>query len=94
MANKVIIGSNKDAMIIVTDQTIKFSSGTVTLNMTETANAYGKAIRNAIVQLKSASTAVITSAIVSSNVLTVKCSNLSGTAFTGEIACTVVLFLS
>lgn len=81
-------------MIIVTDQTIKFSSGTVTLNMTETANAYGKAIRNAIVQLKSASTAVITSAIVSSNVLTVKCSNLSSTGFSGEIACTVVLFLS
>ena len=94
LLNKIAIGSNKNTTMVITDQIIKFSNGTATLLMQELASEYGKTIRSAMVQLKSASTAVITSAIVSNNSMTVKCSNLSGTGFSGEIACTVILFLS
>ena len=69
------------------------SNGTATLNMESVASSYEKTILNAFVQLKNASSATITSAIVSDNTLTIKCSNLSGTPYDGTIPCTVLLFL-
>ena len=93
LGNKIIIGSNKDTVLIVTDQTINFLNGQGTVNVSSIASAYSKTVRNAIVQLKSASRAVVTSATVSENKVVVKCSNLSGTAFTGDIATTVLLFM-
>lgn len=93
LGNKIIIGSNKDTVLIVTDQTINFLNGQGTMNVSSIASAYSKTVRNAIVQLKSASSAVVTSATVSENKVAVKCSNLSGTAFTGNIATTVLLFM-
>lgn len=93
LGNKIIIGSNKDTVLIVTDQTINFLNGQGTVNVSSIASAYSKTVRNAIVQLKSASSAVVTSATVSENKVAVKCSNLSGTAFTGNIATTVLLFM-
>lgn len=93
LGNKIIIGSNKDTVLIVTDQTINFLNGQGTVNVSSIASAYSKTVRNAIVQLKSASSAVVTSATVSENKVAVKCSNLSGTAFTGDIATTVLLFM-
>lgn len=93
LGNKIIIGSNKDTVLIVTDQTINFLNGQGTVNVSSIASAYSKTVRNAIVQLKSASSAVVTSATVSENKVAVKCSNLSGTAFTGNIDTTVLLFM-
>lgn len=93
LGNKIIIGSNKDTVLIVTDQTINFLNGQGTVNVSSIASAYSKTVRNAIVQLKSASSAVVTSATVSENKVVVKCSNLSGTAFAGDIATTVLLFM-
>ncbi len=93
LGNKIIIGSNKDTVLIVTDQTINFLNGQGTVNVSSIASAYSKTVRNAIVQLKSASSAVVTSATASENKVAVKCSNLSGTAFTGDIATTVLLFM-
>lgn len=93
LGNKIIIGSNKDTVLIVTDQTINFLNGQGTVNVSSIASAYSKTVRNAIVQLKSASSAVVTSATVSENKVAVKCSNLSGTALTGNIATTVLLFM-
>lgn len=93
LGNKIIIGSNKDTVLIVTDQTINFLNGQGTVNVSSIASAYSKTVRNAIVQLKSASSAVVTSATVSENKVAVKCSNLSGTAFTGNITTTVLLFM-
>lgn len=93
LGNKIIIGSNKDTVLIVTDQTINFLNGQGTVNVSSIASPYSKTVRNAIVQLKSASSAVVTSATVSENKVAVKCSNLSGTAFTGNIATTVLLFM-
>ena len=91
--NKIVIGSNKDTVLVVTDQTINFSNGQGTINAASIASAYGKTVKNAIVQIKNAGSAVITSATRSGNTITVRCSNLSGTAFTGEIATTVLLFM-
>ena len=59
LGNKIIIGSNKDTVLIVTDQTINFLNGQRTVNVSSIASAYSKTVRNAIVQLKSASSAVV-----------------------------------
>lgn len=72
LGNKIIIGSNKDTVLIVTDQTINFLNGQGTVNVSSIASAYSKTARNAIVQLKSASSAVVTSATVSENKVAVK----------------------
>lgn len=93
LENKIIIGSEKDAMIIVSNPTLTFSNGQATVNMSSTASAYSKNINNVVAQLKVASSAVITSATVSNNSITVRCANLSGTAFSGRIGVTLVLFL-
>lgn len=94
LTNKVVIGNQKNAMILASDQSPTFSSGTATVNLSSIADAYSKTVRNAVVQLKSASSAVITSANVSDNIITIKCSNLSGTPFEGKIAVTLLLFMS
>ena len=93
MSNKIVIGNTKDCITIVTDQTPTFTAGTATINMSSIAAAYGKTVLNAIVQLKNASSAVVASATVSGNVVTVKAANLTGTAFAGAIAVTVVLYM-
>lgn len=93
LKNKIIIGSYQNAMMIITNQTPDFNNGTATLNMESVASSYEKTILNAFVQLKNASSATITSAIVSDNTLTIKCSNLSGTPYDGTIPCTVLLLL-
>lgn len=81
-------------MIIVTNQTITFTSGTAELIMEEIADTYNKTIVNAFAQLKSASSAVITSTTISSNKVAIKCSNLSGTGYSGTIAVTILLILA
>lgn len=93
LKNKIIIGSYQNAMMIITNQTPDFNNGTATLNMESVASSYEKTILNAFVQLKNASSATITSAIISDNMLTIKCSNLSGTPYDGTIPCTVLLLL-
>ena len=93
MSNKIVIGSTKDCITVITDQTPTFTAGAATINMSSIATAYGKTVLNAIVQLKSASGAVVTSATVSGNTVTIKAANLTGTAFAGTIAVTVVLYL-
>nr|DAQ34327.1 MAG TPA: hypothetical protein [Caudoviricetes sp.] len=92
--NKVVIGSRKNAMIIVTDANPNFISGTAAVSLKSIADAYGKNIENVAAQLKSASSAVITSAMVDNNTATLKCSYLSGTAYSGSIPVTLTVFLA
>ena len=94
LENKIVIGSEHNTVTVVTDQNINFSDGTGTINASSIASAYSKTVRNAIVQLKSAGSAVVTGVSVSGNTITVKCSNLTGTAFAGQIAATVLIFMS
>lgn len=93
LMNKIVLGSNKNTTLIVTDQTLKFAGGTATVKLNTMASAYQKTAGDVIAQLKSASAAVITSANVSKNIATIKCSNLSGTPYEGEIAITLLIFM-
>lgn len=92
--NKIIIGADKDTILMVTDQNINFSEGIGTVNASSIAETYSKTVQNAIVQLKNANATVITSATVSDNTVTIRCRNLTGTGFTGQAAATVLLFMS
>ena len=95
MQRRIIVGSTGDARIVVTDQTLTFSSGVATANMTSIGTAYGKSVSHAIVQLKSAAGTVITSATVSESIVTVKAYNIGSSAvYSGDLACTMVLFLA
>lgn len=91
--NKIIIGASRDGMIIATDQTVDFKNGIGIVNLESIAVTYKKTIRSLIAQLKSAGTTVITSAMVSENVATIKCTSLSGTGYSGGLQCTLQLFL-
>lgn len=91
LGNKVIIDSDRNTMLVVTNQTLNFSNGTATFDAGQIATQYSKTVLNAIVQLKNAGSAAITSANVSGNKVTVRCSNLSGTTFTGSIAVNILL---
>ena len=79
---------------MVTDQNINFSEGIGIVNASSIAETYSKTVQNAIVQLKNANATVITSATVSDNTVTIRCRNLTGTGFTGQVAATVLLFMS
>lgn len=94
LMNKIVLGSDKNTTLIVTDQTLKFVGGAATVNLNTISSAYQKTTGDVIAQLKSASAAVITSANVSKNIATIKCSNLSGTPYEGEIAITLLIFMS
>lgn len=94
LTNKIVLGSDKDTTLLITDQTPTFVNGTATVNLNSIASTYSKTIRSAVAQLKSASGAVITSATASGNAVTVKCSNLSGTPFEGKIVITLLVFMS
>lgn len=94
LMNKIVLGSDKNTTLIVTDQTLKFVGGAATVNLNTISSAYQKTAGDVIAQLKSASAAVITSANVSKNIATIKCSNLSGTPYEGEIAITLLILMS
>ena len=94
LMNKIVLGSDENTTLIVTDQTLKFVGGAATVNLNTISSAYQKTAGDVIAQLKSASAAVITSANVSKNIGTIKCSNLSGTPYEGEIAITLLIFMS
>lgn len=94
LTNKIVVGSNKNTTLVVTEQIVTFKNGTGTVNGSGIANAYSKTIRNAMAQIKSASSVVITGVNVSSNVLTIKCSNLTGTPFEGELSASILIFMS
>lgn len=92
--NKIIIGSTKDAMMLITESSMAFSEGTATLNASSIATTYGKTISNAIVHFKSAGGTVITSTTVANNVVTARARNIEINApYGGTIPCVIYLFL-
>ncbi len=92
--NKIVIGNDKNTTLIVTNQVANFANGLAEVRMNETASAYNKTIKNVIAQLQSGSNIVITSVTTSNNIVTIRCSNLTGTPFSGKILTTLLLFMS
>lgn len=94
MKNKIIIGNKIDADIVVTDITPVFTKGVTNVDLSNISTAYKKNAVGVFAQLKSASSIIITSATVSGNTATIKCSNISGTPYDGENSVTLIVFLA
>lgn len=94
LKNKIISGTYKDAGIIISNPDITFKNGVADIPVTDFENAIGKTMINAMAQLKSASSAVVTSCrILDSSTIQIKCANASGTPFDGRIAVTILIFV-
>lgn len=92
MNKKIIYGSYNNASIILSDITPTFSNGLATITISSFDELIGKTLVNAIAQLKSASAAVVTSCRVISNTsIEIRCANLSGSAYSGQIGITLLM---
>lgn len=95
LKNKIIHGTHKDVSLIVTNAEITFTNGNADVNVLDFEELIGKTMVNAIAQLKSASTATITSCrILNSTNIQIKCTNISGSGFNGKIPITIFLFVA
>ena len=94
LKNKIVHGTHKDVSLIVTNAEITFTNGNADVNVLDFEELIGKTMVNAIAQLKSASTATITSCrILNSTNIQIKCTNISGSGFNGKIPITIFLFV-
>ena len=92
LSGKVVIGKYNNASIFFSDVTVSFSDGSANIEVVDFDELIGKTLVGALAQTKSTSAAVVTSCrIVSSSNIEVKCSNLSGSAFTGNAAVTLLM---
>lgn len=88
----MIIGKYNNASIIFSDVTIQFSNGSANIEVVDFDELIGKTLVGVLAQTKSTSASVITSCrITDSSNIEVKCSNLSGSAFTGNAAVTLLM---
>ena len=94
--DKIIIGSYKDAMLVVSTPTVAFTNGSATFGLASIATTYKKSIVGISAQLRSASSVVITSANFNAdNAADLKCVKVSdGTGYTGSIPVTIMIFLA
>lgn len=95
LTNKIQVGTYKNSNMIVSESTVQFTEGIAQVTTNNFEQIIGKTLVNALAQLKSASSAVITSCrIVNSTTIEIKCRNFTGTVYTGNIGVTFLLFLS
>lgn len=94
--DKIIVGSYKDAMLVVSTPTVAFTNGSATFGLASIATTYKKSIVGISAQLRSASSVVITSANFNAdNAADLKCVKVSdGTGYTGSIPVTIMIFLA
>lgn len=94
--DKIIVGSYKDVILIVSTPTITFSNGVATFSLTSIATTYKKSIVGISAQLRSASAVVITSANFNAdNAADLKCVKVSdGTGYSGAIPVTLFIYLA
>lgn len=94
LTNKIISGKYNNASIIFSDVTLTFKDGSITIGTTDFDEVIGKTLVGAMAQLKLASAAVITSCkIIDSTTIQIKCSNLSGSAYSGDISATLLMIV-
>lgn len=94
--DKIIVGSYKNVILVITSPTVTFSNGAATVSLASIATAYKKSIVGISAQLRSASTVVITSANFSAdNTADIKCAKLSdGTGYAGSIPVSIFVYLA
>ena len=94
LTSKIISGKYNNASIIFSDVLLIFEAGSITIGTADFDELIGKTLVGAMAQLKLASAAVITSCrIVDSNTIQIRCSNLSGSAYSGEISVTLLMIV-
>ena len=94
LTNKIISGKYNNASIIFSDVTLTFKDGSITIGTADFDEVIGKTLVGAMAQLKLASTAVITSCrIIDSTTIEIKCNNLSGSAYSGNISTTLLMIV-
>lgn len=91
LSGKVVIGKYNNASIFFSDVTVLFSDGSANIEVVDFDELIGKTLVCALAQTKSTSAAVVTSCRIASSSIEVKCSNLSGSAFTGNAAVTLLM---
>ena len=94
LTNKIISGKYNNASIIFSDVNLTFKDGSITIGTADFDEVIGKTLVGAMAQLKLASAAVITSCrIIDSTTIQIKCSNLSGSAYSGDISTTLLMIV-
>lgn len=94
--DQTVVGNKKNATILVSVQTIKFTNGAANINLTGIANAYQKTVEQAIVSFQSSKNTIITETRVSKNTVSVYARDIDkGTPFSSDGAVlTLFLFLA
>lgn len=91
---KIIIGKHNNASLLFSDVTIAFTNGNAIVSMSDFNELIGKTLVGAMAQLKSASAAIITSCrITDDRTVEIKCTNITGSKFEGQIATTLLLIV-
>ena len=94
LTRKIISGKYNNASIIFSDVTLTFKDGSITIGTADFDEVIGKTLVGAMAQLKLASAAVITSCrIIDSTTIQIRCTNLSGNAYSGEISVTLLMIV-
>ena len=87
----MVIGKYNNASIFFSDVTVLFSDGSANIEVVDFDELIGKTLVCALAQTKSTSAAVVSSCRIACSSIEVKCSNLSGSAFTGNAAVTLLM---
>ena len=93
ISNLITVGSYRNAVIINTNPTVTFSDGNSNISTVDFSELTGKTMVNAIAQLKSASSTIITSCrILDSTTIQIKCMNIYGSPYSGSIPVSIIIF--
>ena len=93
ISNLITVGSYRNAVIINTNPTATFSDGNSNISTVDFSELTGKTMVNAIAQLKSASSTIITSCrILDSTTIQIKCMNIYGSPYSGSIPVSIIIF--
>lgn len=91
---KIIIGKHNNASLLFSNVTIAFTNGNAIVSVSDFNELIGKTLVGAMAQLKSASAAIITSCrITDDRTVEIKCTNITGSKFEGQIATTLLLIV-
>ena len=95
ISNKITSGSYRNIWLINTNPTVTFSDGTANIGVETILNAYNKGLVNVYAQLQTGERVVMTSwRVLDSTHIQLKCTNLTGTAYEGNMAVSIFLLIA